>query len=151
MPPREKLLKFSASVLTEAELLSIFLRTGTSDLYVSEMAEKLILEFCLLYHLMLANYETLSAQKGMNKSKFLQIQVILELLNLYFYSNLLHENMILNSQIHKNFCEIFFLIGTEKFFSFLLNNNHRVVCYEELFSGTIDTVEGSQEKYYERH
>ncbi|ASX26559.1 RadC family protein [Candidatus Williamhamiltonella defendens] len=142
LPPREKLLKFGASALTDSELLSIFLRTGTPGLHVSEMAEKLIVEFGSLYHLMSANYETLSAQKGMGKSKFTQIQAILELTNRCFYSNLLHENVMLNSKITQKFLQnLLSHRDREVFLVLFLNNKHRVISYEELFSGTIDTVE----------
>ncbi len=108
---QRKIIEIRCKCTNRIRIAFYFLRIGTPDLYVSEMAEKLILEFCLLYHLMSANYETLSAQKGIGKSKFSQIQVILELINLYFYSNLLYDNMMLNSQIPKIFAQAAFLSG----------------------------------------
>lgn len=141
-PPREKLLKFGAGSLTDAELLSIFLRTGTAGVHVSEMAEKLIAEFGSLYHLMSANYDALGAQKGIGKSKFAQIQAVLELANRYFYSNLSQENAMLNSTVTQGFLQnLLAHRDREVFLVLFLDNKNRIIRYEELFSGTINAVE----------
>lgn len=63
--PREKLLKYGAAVLTDAELLAIFLRTGIPGMHVMQMAEYLIEEFGSLYGLISADYQALCAKKGL--------------------------------------------------------------------------------------
>lgn len=77
--PREKLLKYGAAALTDAELLAIFLRTGIPGMHVMKMAEYLIEEFGSLHELLSADYATLCTKKGIGVSKYSQIQAIAEL------------------------------------------------------------------------
>lgn len=42
LAPREKLLRYGASALSDAELLAIFLRTGFPGVHVMQLAEQLL-------------------------------------------------------------------------------------------------------------
>ena len=62
--PREKLLLHGVESLTDAELLAIFLRTGTYEKSVLELADFLLRKCGSLYHVINADYETLGCFKG---------------------------------------------------------------------------------------
>ncbi|WP_342221070.1 RadC family protein [Candidatus Fukatsuia endosymbiont of Tuberolachnus salignus] len=142
MPPREKLLKFGAVALTDTELLAIFLRTGMSGLHVVAMAENLVTEFGSLYSLMSADYQTLCAQKGMGKSKYTQIQAISELARRCSASYLAKESALCNTKVTREFLQsILSHRDREIFLVMFLDNQHRVIRHEELFAGTISSVE----------
>ncbi len=64
LPPREKLLAYGAA-LSDAELLAIFLRTGSQGEPVLQLAKRLIQEFGSVYLLLQADYEKLKHCKGM--------------------------------------------------------------------------------------
>ena len=77
LAPREKLLKYGAAVLTDAELLAIFLRTGIPGMHVMKMAEYLIKEFGSLQGVVSADYSALCTKKGLafrNTARFRLLQ-----------------------------------------------------------------------------
>ncbi|MGT3164182.1 RadC family protein [Yersinia enterocolitica] len=142
MAPREKLLKYGAAVLTDVELLAIFLRTGIPGMHVMRMAEYLIEEFGSLHELISADYQALCAKKGIGVSKYSQIQVIAELAGRCFSSHLMRESALLNADITQKFLQnILSHREREVFLVMFLDNQHRVIRHEEMFTGTISSVE----------
>ncbi|MBS0057527.1 DNA repair protein RadC [Yersinia sp. Marseille-Q3913] len=140
--PREKLLKYGAAVLSDAELLALFLRTGIPGMHVMKMAEYLIETFGSLHGLMSADYQTLCAQKGIGASKYSQIQAIAELANRCFSSHLMQESVLLNPEVTQHFLQnILSHREREIFLVMFLDNQHRVIRHEEMFTGTISSVE----------
>ncbi len=53
----------------------------------------------------------------------------------------MRESVLLNPGITQNFCKIYCLTVNERFFSRILDNQHRVIRHEEMFTGTISSVE----------
>ena len=140
--PREKLLDRGAMALSDAELLAIFLRTGIPGMHVMQMAEYLIEEFGSLHGLMSADYQTLCAQKGIGASKYSQIQAIAELACRCFSSHLMRESVLQNPEITQKFLQnILSHREREIFLVMFLDNQHRVIRHEEMFTGTISSVE----------
>ncbi|EKN4096110.1 DNA repair protein RadC [Yersinia enterocolitica] len=140
--PREKLLKYGAAVLTDAELLAIFLRTGIPGMHVMQMAEYLIEEFGSLYGLISADYQALCAKKGIGVSKYSQIQAIAELAGRCFSSHLMQESVLQNPEITQKFLQnILSHREREIFLVMFLDNQHRVIRHEEMFTDTISSVE----------
>ena len=74
--PREKLIAYGASVLSDSELLAIFLRTGTRERPVRQFAEYLLEVFGSLHRLLTAGYEEFKSLNGIGDSKFCQMQAI---------------------------------------------------------------------------
>ncbi|MGQ9823686.1 MAG: RadC family protein [Desulfotomaculales bacterium] len=77
--PRERLLKEGARSLTDAELLAILLRTGTSRNTALDLAAVILANFNGLRGLVQASVEELSAVKGVGPAKAAQIKAALEL------------------------------------------------------------------------
>jgi DNA repair protein RadC len=86
--PREKLLSRGPDSLSDAELLAIFLRTGTQGMNVLELADKLIKDFGSLRHLFSATQEEFCAHKGMGQAKYVQLQAVLEMTQRYLAETL---------------------------------------------------------------
>lgn len=59
--PREKMLKFGISALTDVELLALFLRTGTRGKDVLTLAKEMLENFGSLYGLLTLNMSNLVA------------------------------------------------------------------------------------------
>ena len=67
--PREKLLSSGAAMLSDAELLAVFLQTGTRGKTALDPARELILQFGGLSRLLAANQQELCAHVGVGMAK----------------------------------------------------------------------------------
>jgi len=137
--PREKLLSQGPTALSDAELLAIFLRTGTPGQTAVELARELLGEFGSLRGLLQANQQQLCAAHGLGPAKFAQLQAVLELARRHLGEHLQRGDLLLNPEATRRY-----LITTlgdlphEVFCCLFLDTRHRLICYEELFQGTID-------------
>jgi DNA repair protein RadC len=137
--PREKLLSHGPTALSDAELLAIFLRTGTPGQTAVELARELLSEFGSLRGLLQANRQQLCATRGLGPAKFAQLQAVLELARRHLGERLQRGDLLLNPEATRRY-----LITTlgdlphEVFCCLFLDTRHRLICYEELFQGTID-------------
>ncbi len=140
--PRETLLEKGAGALTDQELLAIFLRTGIPGMNVLELAQYLLTEFGSLYQLMASDYQTFCEKRGVGHSKFTQLQAAIELSQRFFSARLMRENTLRNPEITHDYLQN--LIShreREVFVVMFLDNQHRVIRHEEMFSGSLSCVE----------
>ena len=80
MLPREKLLKYGASSLSESELIAILLRTGTKGQNVVDVSEILYKEMnASLYTLHRAKMEQIQGINGLGQVKAITLKAALEL------------------------------------------------------------------------
>ncbi|HRS21088.1 MAG TPA: DNA repair protein RadC [Clostridia bacterium] len=77
--PRERLTRYGASVLSNAELLAILLRTGTKEESAISLAHRILVQEQGLRYLADINVEQLSAINGIGKAKAAQIKAAIEL------------------------------------------------------------------------
>ena len=137
--PREKLLARGAAALSDAELLAIFLRTGTTGTSAVELARQLIRQFGGLGRLMAADLKTFSAAKGLGPAKYTQLQAVLELSRRHLGEQLIRENVFTSPDTVIRYVQST-LSGRhqEVFITLFLDSQHRLIAGEELFYGTID-------------
>jgi DNA repair protein RadC len=139
--PREKLLSLGPAALSDAELLAIFLRTGTRGQTAVELARELLGEFGSLRSLFQASQQQLCAARGLGPAKFAQLQAVLELARRHLGERLQRGDLMLNPEATRRY-----LVTTlgdltyEVFCCLFLDTRHRLICYEELFQGTIDSA-----------
>lgn len=77
--PREKLQKHGATVLSDAELLAILLRTGTSEMNVIDTARFLLEQTGGLHHLARKEWKDICTIKGIGATKSVTIIAALEM------------------------------------------------------------------------
>ena len=77
--PRERLLKQGAKSLSDAELLAIFLRTGTRNISAVDLARQLLQQFGSLSTLLKASQSEFCAAMGLGEAKFTQLQAVMEM------------------------------------------------------------------------
>ena len=77
--PRERLARHGASVLSNAELLAILLRTGTREESAISLAHRILVQEQGLRYLADSNVEQLSSINGIGKAKAAQIKAAIEL------------------------------------------------------------------------
>jgi DNA repair protein RadC len=137
--PREKLLAKGATTLSDAELLAIFLRTGIKGITAVDLARNLLSEFGGLGALLRADQKRFCRAKGIGMAKFAQLQAALEISRRYLHERIQHSDCLTNPQQTRHYLHNKLRhYPYEVFACLFLDNRHRVICYEELFRGTID-------------
>jgi len=133
------LLKHGAKVLSDSELLAIFLRTGTKGCSVLELARRLLEEFGGVRGLLDADRTTLVCAPGMSDAKYAQLRAALELTERYLQCGFERGDAISDPGITRRYLKGKLRgYGREVFACMYLDNQHRLISYEELFFGTID-------------
>jgi len=137
--PREKLIANGAGSLSDVELIAIFLRTGTRSKSVLAMADDLIQQWGGIRGLLDTDYKTLTSCHGVGLAKYVQLQAALELGERYLYASLDRGDGLLDPGTTRSFLKSKLRgYDREVFACLFLDNQHRVISYEELFFGTID-------------
>ncbi len=139
--PREKLIAQGAMVLSDAELLAIFLRTGTRGYSAIELAENLLLEFGSLQALMQADRLSFTQAKGLGDAKYAQLQAVLEMARRHTFEVLDRGGALTSPEATRAYLvDKLKAYDHEVFACLFLDNQHHILKFEELFSGTIDSA-----------
>ncbi|AVT56851.1 MULTISPECIES: RadC family protein [Pectobacterium] len=142
LAPREKLVRLGAESLTDVELLAIFLRTGLPGVHVMQLAEDLLAHFGSLYQLMAADQSAFHHARGVGISKYTQLKAIAELSRRLFFSRLAKEDAMLNPEATGQYLQLLLSRREREVFLVLfLDNQHHVIRHQEMFVGTINSVE----------
>ncbi len=137
--PREKLLQRGANALTDAELLAIFLRIGVAGKSAVDLAKDLLLEFGSLKELLNADQQRFCKSKGLGQAKYAQLQAVLEMARRHFAEILQRGNALTSPEITRAYLSAQIRgYNFEVFACLFLDNQHRVISWEELFRGTLD-------------
>lgn len=137
--PREKLLNSGAQTLSDAELLAIFLRTGVSGLSAVDLARQLLSEFGSLRALLEADKITFCSGHGLGQAKFVQLQAVLEMGRRHLESTLTRGDAFTDCDTTQRYLKQRLRpYAFEVFACLFLDNQHRLIHFEELFRGTID-------------
>lgn len=137
--PREKLLQKGARALSDAELLAIFLRVGIPGKSAVDMARDLLTEFGSLQALLSAEQERFCQSHGLGPAKYVQLQAVLEMARRHFEEVLKRGDALTSPEITRAYLSAQLRgLSYEVFCCLFLDNQHRVIVWEELFRGTID-------------
>lgn len=137
--PREKLMEQGASALSDAELLAIFLRTGVKNCPVMELAYRLLKKYQTIRALFQAPLHEFAKEKGLGLAKYAQIQAALELGKRYFAETIAGKDVLKDTTTTKLFLKSHLCQHQHEVFSAIyLNNKNQVICFEELFNGSLN-------------
>ncbi len=137
--PREKLLKKGAGALSDAELLAIFLRTGTRGKSAVDLARELLLKHQGLRPLLGANRDEFCTNPGLGDAKYCQLQAVLEMARRHLHEKLTRSNLFCCPEDTREYVHSKLANRPNEVFACLfLDNRHRLIEYQELFQGTID-------------
>ena len=139
--PREKLLQRGASALTDAELLAIFLRTGTPGKSAVDLARELLDTFGSLKALLNADQAQFCQGLGLGAAKYAQLQAVLEMARRHFEEILQRGNALSSPDITRAYLSARLRgYSYEVFACLFLDNQHRVIKLDEMFRGTLDSA-----------
>ncbi|NOS89916.1 MAG: DNA repair protein RadC [Methylococcaceae bacterium] len=137
--PREKLLQRGPAALTDAELLAIFLRTGTHGKSAVDLARDLLADFGSLKALLDADEQRFCQANGLGQAKYAQLQAVLEMAKRHFKEILQRGSALTSPDMTRAYLSAQLRgYSYEVFACLFLDNQHRVIQLEELFRGTID-------------
>ncbi|MGD8483899.1 MAG: DNA repair protein RadC [Thioalkalispiraceae bacterium] len=137
--PREKLLARGPAALSDAELLAIFLRTGTQQHSAVDLGRKLLNSFDGLRGLMDASQQQICQQPGLGMAKYAQLQAVLELSRRHMAETLERTDVLTDPNATRRYLMARLRDYPHEVFACLfLDNRHRVIVYQELFHGTIN-------------
>jgi DNA repair protein RadC len=139
--PREKLLARGPNALTDAELLAIFLRTGTHGKSAVDLARDLLQDFGSLKALLSANQQRFCQANGLGEAKFAQLQAVMEMARRHFKESLQRGDALSSPEITRAYLSAQLRgYSYEVFACLFLDNQNRVIQLVELFRGTIDAA-----------
>lgn len=138
--PRERLAKLGAAVLSDAELLALFIRTGTQGHNAIDIARTLLLRCGSLTGVLQADDTTLDAVPGIGPAKRAQLRVIQETVRRTLGETLSEQGTTMdNAAAVADYLRL--MIGhrpREVFVALFLDCNCRLLRAEEMAQGTVD-------------
>ncbi|MBM1186009.1 RadC family protein [Pseudomonas lundensis] len=139
--PREKLLEQGSASLSGAELLAIFLRTGVTGKSAVDLARHLLAEFGSLRALLEADLGSFSRQLGLGPAKFSQLQAVLEMGRRHLAERLRRDSALESPQAVRDYLKSLLRHEHHEVFGCLfMDSKHRMLAFEVLFRGSIDSA-----------
>ena len=137
--PRERLLAHGAQTLSDAELLAIFLRVGIKGKSAVDLARELLGHFDgQLSALAQASAKDLSKLPGMGPAKATQLMAVLELARRALREDLRTRDLLGSPQAVRDWLRLKLAALPYEVFGVLwLDNQNRLIEYDELFRGTL--------------
>ena len=138
--PRERLLKYGKESLSNEELLSIILKTGTKNYSVKELSNHILKNFKNIKEMKYITINKLTGINGIGEVKAIELLAALELGKRVYYIEQ-KEKVLLNSskKIYEYFKNIFIEEYQECFYALYLDTKSKLISYKLLFKGTINS------------
>lgn len=137
--PRERLLHKGAQSLSDAELLAIFLRVGVVGKSAVDVSRELLQNFGGLRALLTATRDQFCAHHGMGDAKYALLQAVLEMGRRHLAEEWQRGTCLDSPQRVRQYLSASLRDRCREIFAVIfLDNRHRVLKLEEMFSGTID-------------
>ena len=137
--PREKLLDLGPTALSDAELLAIFLRVGCVGKSAVDLARELLQEYGGLRQLLEASRADFCKGLGLGSAKYAQLQAVLEMGRRHLSATLKEGDLMTTPALVRSYLSSQLRHQPREVFAVLfLDNQNRLISYDELFYGTID-------------
>ena len=124
--------------LTDAELLAIFLRTGYRGRTALDLARELLAHFESLSGIVSSTPEKLSTAPGLGQAKVAQLLATVEMSRRALGETLASRDALTSPNAVKDFLRLSLAAKEhEVFIAVFLDAQHRVICSEEMFRGSL--------------
>jgi DNA repair protein RadC len=136
--PRERLQKYGAQFLTNAELLAIILRTGAAGENVIELSTKLLAKYKGLHGLMEVDFHVLREEYGLGYAKTAQLKAALELGKRLGYAKREKRIKIESPDEAAQLARLELMhLGHEEMHILMLDTKNHLVEYSQRYKGTV--------------
>ena len=138
--PRERAIKYGISSLSNEELVSIILKSGTKNYSVKDLSNDLLSKVKSISELKNFTVSSLSKISGIGKVKAITLLASLELGKRVYYIPK-KDNIKLNNskKIYEYFKDIFIGKKQENFYAVYLDTKSKLISYKLLFIGTLNS------------
>ncbi|MDD3995753.1 MAG: DNA repair protein RadC [Bacilli bacterium] len=137
--PRERLIKYGVNSLSNEELISIIIRTGTKGESVKDLSKNILKLFENINDLKNLDINMLTKVKGVGKVKAIEIISSLELGRRVYLNTLEDKEKIKNGEdIYNLFKNIIKDNNQEHFYALYLDTKKNVLGIKHLFIGTVN-------------
>ncbi len=138
--PRERLLKYGVSSLSNEELLAIILKSGVKGISAKDLAIDILKKVQKIENLKDINIHTFDSIKGLGIVKKIELLVLVELGKRIYLENTSQEKIsYLNPDIIFNDNKYLFQgLKQEYFYVFYLDSKKNLIERKLLFMGTVD-------------
>ncbi|MFA6303749.1 MAG: DNA repair protein RadC [Legionella sp.] len=138
---REKLLTDGVQSLSDTELLAIFISSGSGKKSCLQLAFDLLADLGDVRKVLNADAAQFQKTPGLGQVRYLQLQAAKELCRRSDFIHLQKDVQITNSKQSYSYLKKRLRdYKNETFAALFLDNQNRVIAYEELFSGTINSA-----------
>ncbi len=136
--PRERLVKHGAQVLSDAELLAIFLRVGIKGKSAVDLGREMIARFGSINGLFSAGLTEFSSINGLGLAKYAQLQATLELARRSLTEELQVGDLLGSPQAVRQYLQLILNNKQHESFAVLfLDVKNRLITGKEMFRGTL--------------
>ncbi|MCW8451925.1 RadC family protein [Legionella quinlivanii] len=138
---REKLATIGAEKLSDTELLAIFISSGNGKRSCLQLAQDLLKTFGDLRAILNADMQGFKCIPGLGQVKYLQLQAAREICLRSEFITLKKDQQLGNTEQTYRYIKRQLRDKKNEIFAVLfLDSQYRVICYEELFRGTINAA-----------
>ncbi|HJV82305.1 RadC family protein [Noviherbaspirillum sp.] len=136
--PRERLIKHGPHMLSDAELLAVFLRVGVAGKSAVDLGRDMIGHFGSLNGMFTASLDDFSKLHGLGPAKYAQLQAVMELARRSLTEELRMGEVLSSPQAVRQYLQL--MLANKPYESFavlFLDVKNRLLAAEELFRGTL--------------
>ncbi|HDU7889305.1 TPA: DNA repair protein RadC [Legionella pneumophila] len=138
---REKLLTNGVHSLSDIELLAVFISSGNNKKSCLQLAYELTKHLGNLRNILNADLQSFKSIHGLGEVRYAQLQAAKEICHRSDFIDLQKEIQLSNTQQTYAFLKKRLRdYKNETFAALFLDSQYRIIAYEELFSGTINTA-----------
>ncbi|WP_136419919.1 DNA repair protein RadC [Herbaspirillum sp. ST 5-3] len=136
--PRERLIKHGPHMLSDAELLAVFLRVGVAGKSAVDLGRDMIGHFGSLNSMFTASLNDFSKLHGLGPAKYAQLQAVMELARRSLTEELRMGEVLSSPQAVRQYLQLMLAKKPYESFAVLfLDVKNRLAAAEELFRGTL--------------
>lgn len=137
--PRERLINYGVKNISNEDLISIILKTGTKNKSVKDISNFVLKEFKDISNLKYLNINRLMKIEGIGKVKAIELIAAIELGRRVYLEKNINEIKIRDSNdIYKIFNNILKYKQQEHFYALYLDSKNKIIEKKLLFVGTIN-------------
>ena len=138
LKPRDKLILYGPSKLTDSELLAIIIKVGVKSSSVYDISKKVLDRIDKLDNLINVNLSTFNNIKGLGIVKKIELLASIELGRRIYLIKKNHIKYLTSDDIYNDNKDLFYNKKQELFYCLYLDNKNNLIDKKLLFMGTIN-------------